>query len=267
MPYDDLALTVNDGVARIVLQRPAVRNALRWQTYEELVDALRAVAGDDTVRALLLTGTGKGFCSGDDFSDVFGSESTEEWQQRRRLDRLRTSGLNAVVESFMAIEVPAVAAVNGAAVGMGLDLALMCDIRIASVDATFGSFFVRRGIVGTVGGTYLLPRIIGLSAAMEMLLTGDVVDARRAADLGLVSDVVPAEQLEARADELLVRLAGGPPLAQRAIKRIVRKGLEVDWRTLDEYSDAVTDVLWETEDHREGVRSFLARRAPRFVGR
>lgn len=268
MPYDDLTLTVDDrGVARIVLQRPAVRNALRWQTYDELVDALRAVAADDAVRALLLTGAGKGFCAGDDFSDIFGSESTEEWQRRRRLDRLRTTGLNPVVESLMDVQVPTVAAVNGAAVGMGLDLALLCDIRIASEDAAFGSFFVRRGIVGTVGGTYLLPRIIGVSAAMEMLLTGDLVDARRAAGLGLVSDVVPADDLPARADELLVRLASGPPLAQRAIKRIVRKGLEVDWRTLDEYSDAITDVLWETEDHAEGVRSFLDRRAPRFIGR
>lgn len=268
MSYDDIELTVDErGAARLVLQRPAVRNALRWQTYDELVDALHTIAGDHAVRALLVTGAGKGFCAGDDFSDIFGSDSTEEWQRRRRIDRLRNDGLNAVVESFMAIEVPTVAAVNGAAVGMGLDLALLCDIRIAAQGATFGSFFVRRGIVGTVGGTYLLPRIIGLSAAMEMLLTGDLVDARRAADLGLVSSVVPDGDLPARADEMLLRLASGPPLAQRAIKRIVRKGLEVDWRTLDEYSDALTDVLWETEDHREGVQSYRDERPARFVGR
>jgi enoyl-CoA hydratase/carnithine racemase len=126
---------------------------------------------------------------------------------------------------------------------------------------------VRRGVVGSVGGTYLLRQSVGLSRAMELLLTGDLCDAQAALEMGLVSKVVPADLLLKEARGFCKRLEQGAPLAQRAIKRVVRKGLEVDWRTLDEYAQMLSDPLWESEDHLEGVRSFVERRAPRFRGR
>lgn len=268
MDYDDIVLAIApNGVATIELNRPDKRNAMRLQSYAELVDALRTLAADPAIRALLLTGRGAGFCAGDDFADIFTSDTKESWQQDRRVGRLTGPGLNEVVDAFMRIDFPTVAAVNGAAVGMGMDLAVLCDIRYASERAKLGSFFVRRGIAGTIGGTYLLRQDVGLSNALELLLTGDLIDAATAREIGLVSKVLPHERLLPEATALAERLAQGAPLAQRAIKRIVRKGLTADWRTLDEYSDAISDVLWETEDHVEGVQSFLEQRAPTFRGR
>jgi enoyl-CoA hydratase/carnithine racemase len=268
MDYEDLVFTVApNGVATIELNRPDKRNAMRLQSYAELVDALRTVATDTSVRALLVTGRGKGFCAGDDFSDIFTSDTKDTWQKDRRVGRLTGRGLNEMVEAFMQIEVPTVAAVNGAAVGAGMDLAILCDVRYASEQAKFGSFFVKRGIAGTIGGTYFLRQLVGLSNALELLLTGELVDGQTAREIGLVSKVLPPDELMPAATALAQRLALGAPLAQRAIKRIVRKGLTVDWRTLDEYSDAISDVLWETEDHVEGVQSFLENRPPAFRGR
>jgi enoyl-CoA hydratase/carnithine racemase len=268
MNYEDIVLTISpERVATIELNRPQTRNAMRLQSYDELVDALRGIADDPSIRSLLLTGRGKGFCAGDDFSDIFTSDTKDSWQKNRRIGRLTGRGLNEVVDAFMRVEIPTVAAINGAAVGMGMDLAVLCDIRYAADSAKFGSFFVRRGIAGTVGGTYLLRQDVGLSNALELLLTGDLIDAETARSIGLVSKVFPDAELVREAQALAERLAQGAPLAQRAIKRIVRKGLTADWRTLDEYSDAISDVLWETEDHMEGVESFLEKRPAEFKGR
>jgi enoyl-CoA hydratase/carnithine racemase len=150
---------------------------------------------------------------------------------------------------------------------MGMDLAVMCDIRYASENARFGSYFVRRGVVGSTGGTYLLKFQVGLSKAMELLLTGDLIDAREAERIGFVSKVTAPESLMDETYALARKLAAGAPLAQRAIKRVVRKGFDVDWRTLDEYSMTLSDVLWESEDHMEGVRSHVEKRDPEFKGR
>lgn len=267
MSFDDITYDVAPtGVATIVLNRPQVRNAMRLQSYAELCTALQQADADEAVRAVLVTGSGAGFCAGDDFSDIFLSESKSSWQHDRRVERLTGNGLNGVVEALTTMEKPTVAAVNGPAVGMGMDLSLLCDIRYASDRATFGSFFVRRGIVGTIGGTYFLRHVVGLSRALELLLTGDLIDANEADRIGLVSRVVPHDALMAKATLLAERLASGPPLAQRAIKRVVRQGLVNDWRTLDEYSMAISDVLWETRDHMEGVAAFMEKRSPTFTG-
>ena len=162
---------------------------------------------------------------------------------------------------------PTIAAVNGAAVGMGMDLALLCDMRIASSSAKLGSYFVRRGVVGSIGGTYLLPRIIGLSRAMELLLSGELLTAEQALAMGIVSRVVPDAELHAAVDALVEKLSWGAPLAQRAIKRVVRKGMTLDPAALEEYGRLISDELWRTEDHREGVQSHVDRRKPGFVER
>jgi enoyl-CoA hydratase/carnithine racemase len=137
-------------------------------------------------------------------------------------------------------------------------------MRIASENAKLGSYFVRRGVVGSSGGTWLLPRMIGVSRAMELLLSGELLDAKQALDLGLVSRVVPHDKLTDAVEELIDKLAWGAPLAQRAIKRVVRKGLAMGWQETEEYGRMLSDELWRTEDHREGVVSHVEKRKPEF---
>jgi enoyl-CoA hydratase/carnithine racemase len=253
-----------DGVAVLTINRPEVMNAIRPQTSAELLDALAEVRADDDVRCLVITGAGRGFCAGDDFQAIFLHEDRADRKldrQKRRITRGETS-----LDDIFSLEKPTVAAVNGPAVGYGMDIALYCDIRIASRRAKFGWYFVRRGVMGTIGGTFVLRQLVGLSKAYELTLTGDLIDAEEALRIGLVSKVVPEDELMDETMTLARKLAAGPPLAQRLVKRSMLKGFEMDWRTLGEYQQAMGDVLWETDDHMEGVQSFLERREPRFTG-
>ena len=253
-----------DGVAVLTINRPEVMNALRPQTSADLLEALAEVRTDDDVRCLVITGAGRGFCAGDDFQAIF----LDDDRANRKLDRQKrriTRGETSLDEIF-ALEKPTVAAVNGPAVGYGMDIALYCDLRIASTRAKFGWYFVRRGVMGTIGGTFILRQLVGLSKAYELTLTGDLIDAEEALRIGLVMKVVPDDALMDEAMVLARKIASGPPLAQRLIKRSMLKGFEMDWRTLGEYQQAMGDVLWETNDHMEGVQSFVERREPRFTG-
>jgi len=270
MDYEDIRLERNGLVSRITIDRPHAMNAVRPRTYVELVDAFTTADADPDSRFVVLTGEGRGFCAGDDFNEIFLSEDAHP---SRRTDatlaryRSREGAATPIVSAIIGCTKPTIAAVNGAAVGMGMDLALLCDMRIASENAKLGSFFVRRGVVGSAGGTFMLPRLIGLSRAMELLLSGELVTARQALDMGLVSRVVPQGELAGAVDELVEKLSWGAPLAQRAIKRMVHKGLTMDWPEVDEYGRLLSDELWKTEDHREGVRSHVEKRKPEFKER
>ncbi len=266
MGFEDILYDVgDDGVATLTINRPERMNALRPQTTRELREAIEAARDDDAVRCLLVTGAGRGFCAGDDFQAIFLAENRTARHGQRQIQRLKTG--ESSLDLLFALEKPTVAAVNGPAVGYGMDLALYCDIRYAAESAKFGWFFTRRGVMGTIGGTFILRQLVGLSRAFELTLTGDLVDAAEAARIGLVSKVVPNDALLDEARALARKLAAGPPLAQRLVKRAMHKGFELDWRTLGEYQQAMGDVLWETEDHREGVQSFVEKREPRFQGR
>jgi enoyl-CoA hydratase/carnithine racemase len=264
--YEDILYDVGgDGVATLTINRPERMNALRPQTTRELREAIAAARDDDAVRCLLVTGAGRGFCAGDDFQAIFLAENRTARHGQRQIQRLKSG--ESSLDVLFALEKPTIAAVNGPAVGYGMDLALYCDIRFAAESAKFGWYFVRRGVMGTVGGTFILRQLVGLSKAFELTLTGDLIDAAEAARIGLVSKVVPNDALLDEARAMARRLAAGPPLAQRLVKRAMHKGFELDWRTLGEYQQAMGDVLWETEDHREGVQSFVEKREPRFQGR
>jgi enoyl-CoA hydratase/carnithine racemase len=266
MHFEDILYDVDDnGVATLTINRAERMNALRPQTTGELRQAIRLAREDDAVRCVLVTGAGRGFCAGDDFQAIFLAEDRSGRQNQRQVNRIKSG--ESSLDDLFALEKPTIAAVNGAAVGYGMDLALYCDIRFASENARFGWYFVRRGVLGTVGGTYILRQLVGLSKAFELTLTGDLVDAQEALRIGLVSRVTPAESLMDEARAMARKLASGPPLAQRAVKRAIHKGFQMDWRTLGEYQQALGDVLWSTEDHREGVNSFVEKREPVFKGR
>ncbi len=262
---DILYEVADDSVATLTINRPERLNALRPQTTTEMREAIAEANADDAVRCLLITGAGRGFCAGDDFQAIFLADDRPGKQNVRQINRIK-SGEHGLDDVF-AMEKPTVAAVNGAAVGYGMDLALYCDIRFASESAKFGWYFVRRGVLGTVGGTFILRQIVGLSKAMELTLTGDLIDANEAKEIGLVSKVLPENKLMDEARAMARKLASGPPLAQRAIKRAMHKGFEMDWESLAEYQQALGDVLWATEDHREGVNSWVEKREPEFKGR
>ncbi|MEO5898860.1 MAG: enoyl-CoA hydratase/isomerase family protein [Ilumatobacteraceae bacterium] len=266
MSFTDVRYEIaDDGVATLTFDRPQVMNAVRPQMSKEILEVVDDVRNNDAVRCLLITGEGRGFCAGDDFQEIFLDENRANRRIERQLNRIKHG--ESSLDVIFALEKPTIAAVNGPAVGYGMDIALYCDIRIASDRAKFGWFFVRRGVVGTIGGTFILRQLVGLSKAFELTLTGDLVDAEEALRIGLVSRVVPQESLLEQAQAMARKIAAGPPLAQQAVKRAMHKGFEMPWHALGEYQQALGDVLWETADHMEGVNSFTEKREPRFTGR
>jgi enoyl-CoA hydratase/carnithine racemase len=262
--FDVVRYDVSDHVARVTLNRPERRNALDREAYRQLEAAFRAAQADPDVRCVVLTGEDPAFCSGDDVHDIMAGAQRESTVARLRQVRPRpTPAAVAVLDC----DRPVIAAVNGAAVGWGMDLSLLCDIRIASERARFGELFVKRGLVADVGGLWRLPAVVGPSKAAELLFTGDVIDAGEAERIGLVSRVVPHEALLESADALAAKIAANPPLAVRYLKEGLRRTTYGDLQEIGSYVGQSLALLFSTEDHAEGVASFLEKRPPVFKGR
>lgn len=239
----------------ITIDRPDVRNALRFQSYDELERAVRTT----TARCLVITGTDPAFCSGDDVREVMGGGDGPK-------PTAVAPRLTPAADALLHTDVPVVAAVNGAAVGWGMELALMADLRVASERAKFGELFVLRGLCSDVAGMGRLAQLVGRERAAELLFTGDVIDAATAERWGLVSRVVAHDDLLPTAMELAHKIASRPPLAVQQLKAGMRQVLDPDWTEFGVWVSTTLGRLFRTEDHREGVRSFLEKRPPVFRG-
>ena len=263
MTEPPLLVAVAEGVATLTLNRPDRLNAFTAALHEELSAAVERAAGDDAIRALLITGAGRGFCAGQDLSErrlmpVEGPRDLGETLERY---------YNPLIRRLRGIEKPVLAAVNGVAAGAGAGLAFACDIVIAARSASFIEAFSRIGLVPDAGNTFFLPRLAGSARAMAMALTGEAISAERAAEWGLIWKAVPDEALMSEARGLAARLARGPTRALGLTKRALNAAATND---LDQQLDLERDLQREAgrgEDYREGVAAFLEKRPPRFGGR
>ncbi|MDZ4376519.1 MAG: enoyl-CoA hydratase-related protein [Phenylobacterium sp.] len=260
--FEHTKVTVEDHVATITLNRPHRRNALNYPAYDELEQSLRTAATDPDVRCLIITGADPAFCSGDDVGEIMAGPKPVS-----RAPMPVTFTATPAAMAALECDKPIIAAVNGAAVGWGMELALFADVRIASEQARFGELFVKRGLVCDVGGFYRLPAIVGPAKAAELLFTGDVIDAAEALRIGLVTQVTPHDELLPAAHALAGRIAANPPLAVRHLKAGLNRFAYGEPREIGAWAIEKIRLLMQTEDHKEGVASFLEKRAPVFQGR
>ena len=254
--YEDLVYETRDQVGVITLNRPEVHNALRRRTYAELEDAVRST----DARVLVITGSDPSFCSGDDVREIMTGDGPPP-------DLAAAPRLTPAADALLSTDVPVIAAVNGNAMGWGMELALMADLRVASERARFAELFVERGLCCDVAGLGRLVQLVGRERASELLFTGRRVEADEALRIGLVARVVPHEELLPAALELAGVLAAKPPLAVAKLKAGLRTALDPDWSQLGSWVSASLAELFTTEDHREGVQAFLEKRAPVYQGR
>ncbi|MEV0182465.1 enoyl-CoA hydratase-related protein [Streptomyces sp. NPDC050625] len=252
-----------EGVSRIALNRPEALNALTPDMREGVIQLLSEASADPDVRAVVLTGTGRGFCAGADLRGGTGGG------ERRAGDVARTLRLGAqrLIAAVLDCEKPVIAAVNGTAAGLGAHLALACDLVLAAESARFIEVFVRRGLVPDAGGAYLLPRLIGPQRAKELMFFGDALTAPDAERLGLVNRVVPDGELDKTAREWAARLATGPTRALALTKQLVNASLDTDRASAFAAEAAAQEINMTTEDARDGLRAFVERRSPEFRGR
>ena len=261
MGYQSLLLDRVDGVATLTMNRPEARNALDIRMREELVEALEEIERDPAMRVVILTGASGHFSAGGDVKTMAARRhSATEGRERVEL-------LNRFVLRLFNFSKPTIAMVDGFAVGAGCNIALGCDMIIASDRAKFGAVFIKNGLVPDGGGTWLLQRLVGLAKAKEMVLTGEIIDAAEAIRIGLENHVVPAAELERTTRTLAGKIAAGPPIAATLAKSLLNRAATVDLAAALEGEACGQSNAISTEDHGEGVRAFLEKRAPRFQGR
>ncbi|AKE01154.1 enoyl-CoA hydratase (plasmid) [Rhodococcus erythropolis] len=258
----DLEYDVTDNVATIRLNRPEKRNAFTFSMVDEWADRLAEAQADPQVNVIVVTGEGRGFCSGIDLSWV------EEHDQRPlKFKQALTDHIHRVPLTLESVDKPVIAAVNGDAMGAGLDMALMCDLRLASTEARMAMSYVKVGLVPGDGGCWLLPRLVGLPRALELLWTGDMITAERAEQLGIVNSVHKPEKLIDATYELAGRIAGAPPVAVRMIKRATYQSQRLDFRTSLDLISSHMGVVRSTDDSVEAYRAFAEKRPGKYTGR
>jgi enoyl-CoA hydratase/carnithine racemase len=253
----------HDGIATLVMNRPDRLNALNNELAMAINDALGRIAEDDAVRVVVITGAGRAFCAGGDLGALGKGRQTGATHE---LEPLLRAGMQMVLK-MRTMPQPVIAAVNGAAAGAGMNIALAADIRIAAEESTFGQNFAKVGLFPDYGGTFFLPQLVGVSKAAELFYTGDMIDAKTALALGLVNQVVPAAQLEAAVKTLAQKIAQGPSLPIRAAKKALFASEEKELsKALDnEVREQIRCYL--SDDCNEGIRAFFDKRPPEFQGK
>lgn len=256
MKYKDIILTKDDNIGIITINRPNVLNALRSNTKEEIENAINFLDEDNEIRGIIITGTGKGFISGSDISEIsVDAEGKETVEMSKKAHKL--------FDRFEEIGKPILAAVNGYAMGGGTELALACDLRIAGERAVFGLPEVDLGVAPCYGGTQRLPRLVGSGVALEMLF-GAKFSAADAYRVGLVNKVVPDDELMDTAIAMMKKIASKAPIAVKYCKYMVNKGIQMSLQEGLDYEAEVAGLLVETEDAKEGVKAFFEKRKPEF---
>lgn len=259
----DLQSSIEDGIGTITLNRPEVRNAFTREMINLWADALEEFSSRDDVHAVIVRGAGDDFCSGADLGENFEQMGMTPYDQK---EALRQS-VHRIPLSLERFDKPVIAAVRGVAFGAGLDLSLMADLRIAGRSARMCESYVNVGMMPGAGAAFLLPRLVGQTKAMELLLTGMVIDGEEAHRIGLVNRVVDDDEVDGAAIELASRLASGPQIAIRMLKRLVRQSAEVNLATALELASSQMAVIRTTDDSVEAISSFREKRKPQYQNR
>ncbi len=266
MEYCDIIYEASDGVALVTLNRPHRLNAFTLQTDREVFDALHRAEADDSVRASIITGAGRAFSAGADIAVLEEVRGQAAASGGTVIRTLRSEGHS--FSEMLSLRKPVIAAINGPCAGMAFNLAVYCDIRVAAESARMGLAFVRRGLTPEDGVNWILPRLVGIGRAIDLQITGRLLDAREALAIGLVNHLVPDGQALAKAREIALDIAHNcSPSAVTESKRLAYEALSCDLQTALAHCDETTDRMYLKDDFREGVRSFAEKRPPRFTGR
>ena len=262
---ESVLMDVTDGVLTVTLNEPDSMNALSPGVSQGIFDAVDKANADASVRVLLLTGAGRGFCAGAAVGSLGGGQGSGGGPNPRvRLDQ--RGGSARLVEAFSACEVPIIAAVNGPAVGAGFGIATCCDVRILAESARMGSIFIKRGLASDYGVAYWLPRIVGIGKAFDLMYRGDLLSATECLDLGLANQVVADDELMQVAGDYARMIAAGPPLAYTLVRRMLQRAGDMPMDDFAEYEWANQRLLLSSNDVTEGFKAFVEKRAPKFEG-
>ncbi|MFH1079958.1 MAG: enoyl-CoA hydratase-related protein [Pseudomonadota bacterium] len=262
MMEDHVLYTVEGGYALITLNRPEAKNAFSPEMIRLWRESLEEAKRDDRVKVVIVTGKGDTFCSGGDIREM-AEGKLRSWEMKNFV----WEGVHRIVLTLEDLDKPVIAAINGAAMGAGLDMALMCDLRVCSDKARMAESYILLGLVPGDGGAYFLPRLVGVAKALELFLTGDMISPDAALQMGLVNRVVPHERLMGETIALAQKIAGKPPLAIRMMKRAIYQGQTSTLRAHLDYISSQLSLLSETEDHLEAAKAFLEKRTPAFKGK
>jgi 2-(1,2-epoxy-1,2-dihydrophenyl)acetyl-CoA isomerase len=261
--YETIRLEREGPIATVLLNRPDRLNAMYTKLFEEFSDAFEQIRADDSMRVVVITGAGRAFCAGGDIKlDV---SQVGSWEPKTMVYENEIG--HRMIRDIRQLPRPVIARVNGVAVGGGCDLALACDIVIASTEASFGEFWIRRGLLPGMGGAQMLPFLVGTHRAKELLFTGDRIDAEEAARIGLINRAVAPEELDDAVDAMAQRLANMPTMAIGVIKKMVHNVTDGELESQFQISTAAYHMLSHTEDYAEGVAAFQEKREPVFKGR
>ena len=263
MESKDLLLERHGRVAVLTLNRPEKMNAINADMRMHFPLALQEVQDDDSIRALIVTGAGRGFCSG---ADVAAQAAKNAMPQEEVSRNAILKLVGELILGFEKINKPVIAAINGIAAGIGLTLTLACDIRLASASARFSAIWVKRGLIADGGATLLLPLVVGMEKALELSFTGDIIDANEAERIGLVSRVVAHEELMNRANELAEKIANNPPISTELVKRLMWEKIRNRLREQLLLETYAQNLCRTTKDQKEAVNAFIEKREPQFKG-